>query len=55
MAEEPTTPDVVELTRRAYDASNAGDFDTMMGLLATNYADIDEARAAAELLAEERG
>jgi ketosteroid isomerase-like protein len=30
MSEESTTPDLVELVRRAYEASNHGDFNTMM-------------------------
>jgi ketosteroid isomerase-like protein len=32
MSEESTTPDLVELTRRVYDAANVGDFDAMMRL-----------------------
>jgi ketosteroid isomerase-like protein len=30
MAEQSTTPDLVELTRRAYEATDRGDFDAMM-------------------------
>jgi ketosteroid isomerase-like protein len=30
MSEESTTPDLVELTRRLFDAASAGDFDAMM-------------------------
>jgi ketosteroid isomerase-like protein len=30
MSEESTTPDVVERTRRAYEAADRGDFDAMM-------------------------
>ena len=44
MSEESTTPDLIELARRRVDASRE-----------TNHTDIDEARAAAERLAEERG
>jgi ketosteroid isomerase-like protein len=32
MPEESTTPDLVELTRRVYDAADGGDFDPMMRL-----------------------
>lgn len=32
MAEEPTTPDLVELRRRAYEAGNQRDFDAMMSV-----------------------
>jgi ketosteroid isomerase-like protein len=30
MSEEPTTPDLVELTHRIFDAADRGDFDAMM-------------------------
>jgi ketosteroid isomerase-like protein len=108
MPEESTTPDLVELVRGAYEASNRRDFDAMMSVYGhdsvwdmtpmglgtyeglavirrffedwvgtfeefevlpdeisvwvesvavrtTNYTDIDEARATAQRLAEERG
>ena len=32
MSEESTTPDLTVLTRRIYEAADAGDFDAMMGL-----------------------
>jgi ketosteroid isomerase-like protein len=32
MSEESTTPDLVELTRRAYELSSDGDFDTLLAL-----------------------
>jgi hypothetical protein len=52
MSDEPTTPDLVELTREAIDAVNRED-----GTIArfANYSDIDEARATAERLAHEWG
>ena len=34
MPEESTTPDLVELTRRAVEASNAGDIDAAMSFCA---------------------
>ena len=34
MPEESTTPDLVELARRSFDAVNRRDFDAMMGFLA---------------------
>ena len=37
MAEESTTPDLVELTRHAIDASQRGDYDAIMGLFAPNF------------------
>jgi ketosteroid isomerase-like protein len=34
MPEESTTPDLVELTRQAFDAANRGELDAMMSFLA---------------------
>jgi hypothetical protein len=51
MSEESTTPDLVELTAQAFEAGSRHDLDVVMAV----YPDIDEARAAAERLAEERG
>jgi ketosteroid isomerase-like protein len=36
MSEESTTPDLVELTRRTYEAANRRDWDTVMGFFARN-------------------
>jgi hypothetical protein len=47
MSEESATPDLVELTRRSFEAGNRRDLDAAMSFY--------EARAAAERLAEERG
>ena len=61
MSEESTTPDLVELVRRSVEASKDRDFAAVgiwvdgKNVRTTNYTDIDEARAAAERLAEERG
>jgi hypothetical protein len=68
MAEESTTSDLVELSRRLVEAGNRHDFDAVMSFYApvaiwaegliervTMYSDIDEARVAAERLAGERG
>jgi hypothetical protein len=72
MAEESTTPDLVELVRARVDPINVGDLDAILRLYAPGSVwemssfgmgtyerlaaipDIDEARAAAERLAEER-
>jgi hypothetical protein len=68
MPKGSTNLDLVSLTRRPYEAADAGDLDAIlsyfradavydmgrMGLSTLNYADIDEGRAAAERLAEER-
>ena len=49
MSEESTTPDLVELMGRAFEAANRRDLDAAAGSFA------DEGRAAAERLAQERG
>jgi ketosteroid isomerase-like protein len=36
MSEESTTPDLVELTRRAFQAADRADFDAIMGLWESN-------------------
>ena len=36
MSEEPTTPDLVELSRRAYEATSRHDIDTLVGFYAPN-------------------
>jgi hypothetical protein len=36
MVEEPTTPDLVELTRRQLDAANCGDLDAFMSVFASD-------------------
>jgi hypothetical protein len=86
MPDEPTTPDLVELSRRLNEAVNRDDFEAALAMYTpyavwdvgstrfvespmasvatwangliewtTTYPDIDEGRAAAERLAEERG
>jgi hypothetical protein len=47
MPEERTTPDLEEIWRETWAEGSIGRF--------TTYTDIDEARAAAERLAQERG
>jgi hypothetical protein len=60
VSRESTTPDLVELAQRAVDAMNARDIGAVstvvdgLGERITNYLDIDQARAAAERLAQER-
>jgi hypothetical protein len=49
MYEESTTPDLVELTRRAHD-----EWEERMVVRVTRDTDVDAARAAAERLAQER-
>jgi len=51
MPEESATPDLVALTRRQFEAVNRRDMDAVMSPCPP---DIDEGRAAAERLAEER-
>jgi ketosteroid isomerase-like protein len=46
MSEESTTPDLVELVRRAYDAIKRRDFDSLVGLYALDA--VLEARTVAE-------
>ena len=55
MSEEPTTPDLLELARRIGEATGKRDLEWEDGKIAriTNYTDVDEARAAAERLAQE--
>jgi hypothetical protein len=67
MPEESTTPDLLELQRESFEAANGLDFDAMWrfaavgtwadGLVSrvTTYSDLDDARAAAKRLSEERG
>jgi hypothetical protein len=66
MTEESTTPDLEETARRAREALKRGNLDGAVAASVatwtnaliertTTYPDIDEARAAAERLAQERG
>ncbi|HEX4187967.1 MAG TPA: hypothetical protein VHY83_08730 [Solirubrobacteraceae bacterium] len=56
MFEESTTRVPAELARLAFEAGNQRDIDAVMSFVRlTTHADIDEARAAAERLAAERG
>jgi ketosteroid isomerase-like protein len=59
MSEESTTPDLVELTHRTYDAANRRDWDTVVGFFARNAVwevpglQAFEGRAAIRLLLED--
>jgi hypothetical protein len=58
MPEESATPDQFEIRRRVFQAASRGDVDEVLSHRIkrfTIYTDIDEARAAAERLDEERG
>jgi hypothetical protein len=67
MSEESTTPDLVELTRRSVEAANRRDLDAVASSFAEDATlvrgliarlaiyEVNEARAAGERLAQERG
>jgi hypothetical protein len=55
MSEESTTPDLVELWRRALETTNVSAWTDGLSTRVATYTNVGEARAAAKRLAESRG